>query len=240
MLDVEDGTREGCRAPLFDRSGDRRRSGNRTADFLAGAARLFETGTSQGVHTLILRMAVMPPHPVPFNRMTRSQCIEATPQILILDRVFPGSFPTSLLPTVDPLTDAFLDILRIGIDPRFHRPRERLQRLDDRQQLHAVVRRRRLPAAQFRFSRAAAQKSAPAARPGVSAASAIRIDIDHSLRPLTEPFCVGIVLWTLQQNHSESRDCITSLEYNGASTRLTLFSGSHSCVHLCSSAPAVS
>src|SRR5512147_1598738 len=110
MLDVEDGTNVRARGRRFYL-----KIGRRLANSLAGAARLFETGTSQCIHTFILRMAVMPPHPVPFKLVPRSQRIKTTPQILILDRFFPGSFPSSLLPTVDPLTDTFLDILRIGI-----------------------------------------------------------------------------------------------------------------------------
>jgi hypothetical protein len=149
---------------------------DRTADRLAGATRLFEAGAGQCVHTFVIRVAGVSLDPAPFKPVTDSQRIEAAPQILIFHRLFDGSFPAAALPTMDPLTDAFLHILRIGIDTRADQLRERLQRLDHREQLHSVVRRGRLAAAQFCFDIAETQQGTPATGTRISTASTIRID----------------------------------------------------------------
>src|SRR5690606_16882640 len=68
----------------------------------------------------------------------------------------------------------------IAVSPELHPagPLQRLQPLDRRRQLHAVVGGERLAARQFLLARARANDDAPAARPRIALAGAVREHLD--------------------------------------------------------------
>jgi hypothetical protein len=79
----------------------------------------------------------------------RRQPIQFPPQLGVLHRLLVSGAPAAPFPGVDPLADALLHILRIGMHARMHRTLEGLQGADHGGQFHAVVggrpRRRTVP-----------------------------------------------------------------------------------------------
>lgn len=71
---------------------------------------------------------------VPFHR--RHQRL---PEIAILDRLLGGGLPAVALPPLHPLRDPTAQVLIVGVDFDTTRAAERVERLDRRAQLHAVV-----------------------------------------------------------------------------------------------------
>src|SRR5258706_440852 len=82
---------------------------------------------------------------------------------------------------MDPLGDALLDVLRIGIELHSARALERLERADHRGELHAVVGGGCLAAPELFFGIFKAKEDAPSARTRVAAAGAVAVDLDHIL-----------------------------------------------------------
>src|SRR5258706_12563144 len=83
---------------------------------------------------------------------------------------------------MDPLGDALLDVLRIGIELHSARALERLERADHRGELHAVVGGGRLAAPELFFGIFKTKEDAPSARTRVAAAGAVAVDLDHVIR----------------------------------------------------------
>src|SRR6185503_20169863 len=97
------------------------------------------------VGPLVFWMPGVSPNPMPLYLMSRGQLVELAPQVLVLHRLLVGGFPSPAFPGVDPRGNPLLDVLRIGVEIDLARALQRLERADDRDQLHAVVGRRRLP-----------------------------------------------------------------------------------------------
>src|SRR6202043_2014267 len=74
--------------------------------------------------------------------------------------------------------DAVMDVAAVGIDIDRHRAFQRLQPLDRRHQLHAVVGRRSLAAGELALLAAITQDDAPAARTRIAAAGTVGEDLD--------------------------------------------------------------
>src|ERR1700759_734189 len=119
----------------------------------------------------------MAPHPDPIDLVWRPRGVEALPQLDILHRLLVRGAPSVLLPAVDPLGDAVAHVDAVGEETHAARPLQRLQPLDGRHQLHAVVGGGRIAAGEFALPTADAQDRAPAARSGISAAGAIGEDL---------------------------------------------------------------
>jgi hypothetical protein len=110
--------------------------------------------------------------------MRRARRVEALPQLDILHRLLVGGAPAVLLPAVDPLGDAVAHVDAIGEEAHPARPLQRLQPLDGRHQLHAVVGGGRVAAGEFALAIADTKDRPPAARSGISAARAVGEDLD--------------------------------------------------------------
>ena len=94
--------------------------------------RPFNALVSQTICAFVAGVTRMAPDPDPFDPVAAGDGIEPLPEIDILDRLAIRSPPAAALPRVDPLADALLDVLRIGMPPYIGRRRQARQRLDDR------------------------------------------------------------------------------------------------------------
>ena len=106
--------------------------------------------------------------PAPVDRVARRAGVEPAPQVFVLDRLLVGGAPAVALPAVNPLRHAAAQILRVGVQLDRARAGQRLQRHDRRHDLHAVVGRQRLAAAQRLLALAPGEDRAPAAGAGVA------------------------------------------------------------------------
>src|SRR5262245_28430748 len=120
------------------------------------------------------------PNPMPLYLMSRRRLVQAPPEILVLHRFLVSRFPTLAFPGVDPLGNALLDVLRIGMEPDPARALERLEGADHRHELHAVVGRRRLAATGLFFLILVSKNKTPSSRPGIPPAGAVGKDF-HEL-----------------------------------------------------------
>src|SRR5688572_23856785 len=68
----------------------------------------------QSVCPLVLRVAGVPPDPVPFYVVLRRELVQAAPQVLVLHRLLVGGAPAAPLPVEDPDGDALHHVERIG------------------------------------------------------------------------------------------------------------------------------
>src|SRR5436190_23072348 len=109
-------------------------------------------------------MIVVAPDPVPAYAVPRRECVELAPEIVVLDGLPVRSLPAVALPAVDPRLDAVLHVLRVGVQIHFATAFERLERADDRGELHPVVRGGVLAAKELFLVFAPLQKCAPASR----------------------------------------------------------------------------
>src|SRR5690606_7129639 len=101
------------------------------------------------------------------------------PKVGVLDRLLVGGAPIAPLPVGQPLRHALLHILGIRVHHHVARPLERLQRLDDGQQFHAIVGGVGLAAEKRLLVATLAQQRAPAAPAGVSLAGAVGPDFNR-------------------------------------------------------------
>src|SRR5437773_5696302 len=128
------------------------------------------------IGALVLRVSGVPLHPMPRDAVRGGEAIELPPQVLVLHRLLVRGAPTAALPVVQPIADAFLHVLRIGVDLDMAGVLEQLQRPYDRRELHAIVGRLRLTAEQLPFLAVHPHNGAPASGPGIALAGAIGID----------------------------------------------------------------
>src|SRR5882724_2850604 len=119
-------------------------------------------------------------HPMPLDLVLGCQLIEPPPEILILHRFAIRRTPAARFPCMQPLRDAATYVLRVGVHARLHRALQRFESADHRRELHPVVGRHRFGTGQLLLALAEAQERGPAARPGVTAASPVRIDLDDA------------------------------------------------------------
>src|SRR5690349_8984057 len=131
----------------------------------------------QGVRPLVLRVSCVSLHPMPLYLMFRRERVELFPEVDVLDVFLVGGAPVAALPRVDPARDAFLHVLRVGVEAHAARFLQRLERADDRHELHAVVGGRRLAAPELPLLSLVAQHRAPAARAGIAPARAVAVDL---------------------------------------------------------------
>src|SRR6478609_12134528 len=73
----------------------------------------------EGVGAFVAGIAVMAFHPTPFDAVPPRGVVESAPQVAVLDRLLDRGRPAAFLPVVDPLGDAFADVLAVGeqLDP---------------------------------------------------------------------------------------------------------------------------
>ena len=135
----------------------------------------------QFVGALVLVVAGMALDPVPLHLVTQAGGVEALPQLDVLDGLAVGGLPAVLLPAVNPLADAVLHVLGVGVQVDVRGALERLQRRDGGEQLHAVVGGLRLAALQLLAVLAGDENGAPAAGPRISRAGAVGVDDDGRL-----------------------------------------------------------
>src|SRR5690349_16336943 len=88
-------------------------------------------------------IAVVSFDPPPVDAVASSGVIECAPEVDVLDCLLVGGLPASPLPVVDPLGYASAYVLAVGEQLDLARSLERSECLDDRCQLHPVVRGRR-------------------------------------------------------------------------------------------------
>src|SRR6266850_4154152 len=146
----------------------------------------------QRVGAFIFRMPGMAAHPVPLYLMFGGELVELLPQVDILHRLLVGGAPAAALPVVDPARDALLDVERVRIEADPARPLQRFQGANDRQELHAVVGRRRLATVELLLLAFVAQHGAPAAGARIPAAGAIAVDLDDIIRHGDSYGCAAI------------------------------------------------
>ena len=117
------------------------------------------------VGPLILGMAGMALHPVPFDLVRRCRVDQLLPQLGILDRLPVGGLPAVPAPAVDPFGDAVADVDAVGIEVDPAGPLQRLERRGSRRAAPSgcwwsAARRRKSP------SRARPSGSRRPSRPG--------------------------------------------------------------------------
>ena len=120
----------------------------------AGAARLplqerLHALARQLVGPLVLGVAGVTAHPMPFHLVALLRRVEPLPQLDVLDRRARRRPPALALPAVDPRADALLHVLGVGVKIDARGLGERFERRDRRHQLHAVVGGRCFPAGQL-------------------------------------------------------------------------------------------
>src|SRR3972149_5795062 len=103
-------------------------------------------------------MSGMAPDPVPPDAMAVCELVEPPPERFVLHRLPVRRLPAAALPRLEPLGDALLDVLGIGEDLDSTGALQRLQRTDDRGELHAVVGGVGLAAEQLPLTPAGAQE----------------------------------------------------------------------------------
>src|SRR5437868_11721752 len=114
---------------------------------------------------------------MPLYLMLRRELVQPAPEILVFYRLLVSGLPALAFPGMDPLGDALLHVLRIGVDPDLARPLQRLKRADHRHQLHAVVGRRRFAATALFLLVFITKNKTPSPGPGIPAARAIGEDL---------------------------------------------------------------
>ena len=140
----------------------------------------FYTQVRQFVRPLVARISRVAFDPDPIDFVQGAEGIELLPQVHVLDGLLVGCAPASPFPIVDPDADAFLNVLRIGVQTNFAGALERLECADDRSQLHAVVGRARLTAVHLLHMVSEFQQGAPTARAGVSLAGTVGIAVSYT------------------------------------------------------------
>src|SRR5262245_60995268 len=90
----------------------------------ASAPERLDAEVGEPVGALVLRMACVPAHPVPRNAVRAREPVELLPQVDVLHRLLVRRAPAAALPVGQPFADAFLDVLRVGIDLDHARTRE--------------------------------------------------------------------------------------------------------------------
>src|SRR6266567_6892387 len=117
--------------------------------------------------------------PVPLDVVLAREAIERLPQVRVLDRLASRRFPAVLFPSVNPVFDAFLDVLRIGVHRDGAASVEALKRANDCGKLHAVVGCIRLAAENLALDAPACQESSPPARARITLARAVGVNDDR-------------------------------------------------------------
>src|SRR5512135_101153 len=115
--------------------------------------------------------------PMPFDLVAAGQPVQFLPQIDVLHRLALRGLPTALLPAVDPLADALLHILGIGVHAGPHRPFEGRQRPDHGGQFHPVVGGPGFTATHLLLVPLRPQNRTPAAGTRVAAAGAVGVNL---------------------------------------------------------------
>ena len=67
------------------------------------------------IAAFIFRMAGVTLHPMERHIMQRAQFIKPLPEIDILHRLFIGGFPAARFPPINPIGEAFAQILAVGV-----------------------------------------------------------------------------------------------------------------------------
>ncbi len=116
--------------------------------------------------------------PAPGNRVAGGQRVELPPQILILHRLFRGSFPAARLPAFEPFADAFAEILRIGEEFHLAGFGQGPQCFDGGLHFHPVVGGGKNSAAQLADAPLGFEDCGPTAGAGVGLAPAVGVNRD--------------------------------------------------------------
>src|SRR5512146_1865079 len=96
-------------------------------------------GTSERIDSVVLRMAAVTLHPMPFDAMGRAGVDQFLPQLGILDRFPVGRPPSVLPPLVNPPRDSIADVNAVGMKLDSAGLVQRLEATDGGKQLHPVV-----------------------------------------------------------------------------------------------------
>ena len=140
--------------------------------------RALETRIRQRISAFVTVVPGVPFHPMPRNFVARSLRIESFPQLAIAHRLFRSSQPAATLPAAQPLCNSVFDIRGISmqLDPTAFP--ERFKGANSRRQLHPIVRRLCLAAAQLPLDFTELQQYTPATGTGITTAGAISMDND--------------------------------------------------------------
>src|SRR6478672_6600713 len=123
-------------------------------------------------------------HPTPFDAVPPRGVVESAPQVAFLDRLLVRGRPAAFLPVVDPLGDAFADVLAVGEQLDLARSLQGGERLDHGGQFHPVVRGGGRTPVQLFAVRSAGQDDTPTAGTvRVPLAGPVRVDHHARQRP---------------------------------------------------------
>src|SRR5262249_20078426 len=98
-----------------------------------------------------------------------------------------GGAPAIALPLRHPRKDAVADVLAVRVQSNAFDALCRAQGLDRRHHFHAVVGGRGFAAVQFAALAVLEDENAPAARPRITRAGAVCVNVDHSGSPNAVP-----------------------------------------------------
>src|SRR5436853_2356664 len=133
----------------------------------------------QGVDALVHDIAAVPLHLVPDDVVAPRLGDEALPEIAVGDRLLPGAQPAVALPLLPPaVAKAVHDVGAVGVEVDLAAVGNAHERLDGAQQLHALVGGVRLGAGDHALDALVHDDRGEAARAGITAAGAVRIDGD--------------------------------------------------------------
>src|SRR5262245_60111561 len=116
--------------------------------------------------------------PAPAHLVLRGDLVEPLPEVHVLDGLLRGRLPAARLPRAQPLGDALLHVLRVGVELDAARALQRRECLDHGRELHAVVGGPGLAAEELALGAVAFEDGTPAPGTGVALARAVGVDDD--------------------------------------------------------------
>src|SRR6266540_3909961 len=138
----------------------------------------FYPPVGERVGALVLRVSGVPFHPMPRDTVSSSDSVKLLPQIHVFHRLLVGGAPAPAFPVVQPLADAFLNVLRVGVHLNFARRLQKLERPDYGGELHTVVGGIGFATEKFPLVPARFDQCTPSARARVALAGTVRINTD--------------------------------------------------------------
>src|SRR6266496_3472432 len=179
----------------------------------------FYPPVGERVGALVLRVSGVSFHPMPRDTVSSGDPVKLPPQIHVFHRLLVGGAPAPAFPVVQPLADAFLNVLRVGVHLNFARRLQRLERPDYGGELHTVVGGIGFATEKFPIVPARFDQRTPSARARVALAGTVRINTDDFSAALAFRHAVRFPAASPEPVPSWGRACRASSGSPGASRR---------------------
>src|SRR5438309_596251 len=136
----------------------------------------FYPPVGERVGALVLRLSGVSFHPMPGDTVSSGDPVKLLPQIDVFHRLLVSGAPAPAFPVGQPLTDALLDVLRVGVHRHLARRLQRLERPDYGGEFHTVVGGIGFATEKFPLVPARFDQRTPSARARVALAGTVRIN----------------------------------------------------------------